>query len=237
MISLTDMLLEPIDPVLKGIQDYAEEKKLSVFGVEISDIIGTNQPVEPREPNPRYLIDEQTAMTFINDIRVDRCYKIDTNNSFRAVDHTTDNGFQFTEAKIKQKRPFGLTCRFSTEDHKEKMKKLNEIADGDEPLTLFFNGEVYESLMVISVSETINNVLYTEFDLNLREYQTVGIEKIPSPPAKKIVAKPKIKKTGKQSTVKKIYSGPPTPKMSREEIVNSNLPSYAAKALAQGSGV
>lgn len=235
VISLTDMLLEPIDPILKGIQDYAEEKKLSVLGVDVSDIIWTNQPVEPMEPNPRYIINPQTAITFINDIRIDRCYGINTDNSFKAVDHTTDNGFQFTEAKIRQKRPFSLTCRFSTEDHKEKMKRLNELAESDQPLTLFFNGEVYESLMVISISETINNVLYTQFTLNLREYQTVGVEKIPSPHAKKLVGEPKVKKTGKQSTIKTIYSGPPTPEMTREQVVNANLPGYASRALLGGA--
>lgn len=237
MISLTDMLLEPIDPVIKGIQDYAAEKNLSIFGVSVSDIIGTNQPVEPQEPNKRFLLEENDSKTFINDLLIDRCYQVSTSDSYRGVDHTTDSGFQFTEARIKQKKPFSVKCKFSGEDHKEKMKKMLEIADSDEPLTLFFNGKSYESLMVMAVSEEVSTVFYSEFSLELREYQTIGIKKIPSLPAKKVVGVKKVKKTGKKATTKTLYSGPPTPKMTREQIVNANVPSYAAKAMAQGSGL
>lgn len=199
MLDLKKLAYEQTEKITKGISDYLANKKAQLLN------IGNNFTVENLIINPKLLQDETTQLTFLNDIFIDRSISIGKVRSGATVDHTLDNNTIISETKIKNPFEISLSCKLTGIDHKEKLKKIEEIYEDTSQLcTLYFDGEVHNNLVITSLNQGITNILYSEFEISLKEYRFIEIKKIPSPEAKKVVKKEQTKKAGKLDTNKKL---------------------------------
>lgn len=202
MIDLKKLAYDKTDQIAKGISDYIENKKEQLMGLFTSE----NFTIDSLTLNPKLeQIDDTTQLTFLNDIYIERSISINKSRSATTVDHTLDNNSIISETKVKSPFEISLSCKFTGIDHKEKMKKIEEFYEDTTRLnTLSYDGEVYNNLAITSLNQSVSNVLYSEFEISLKEYRFIEIKKIPSPEAKKIVDDEKNKKAGKLDTSKEL---------------------------------
>lgn len=199
MINLRDLGYEKIDKVTKGISDYVSSKMSQLTN------IGENFTPESLILNPKLNIDETTQLTFLNDVYIDRSISINKAKSGATVDHTLDNNSIISETKIKNPFEITLNCKLTGVDHKEKLKKIENFYEDTSSLcVLSFDGEVYNNLVITSLSQPISNTLYSELEISLKEYKFVEIKTVPAPEAKKATNKGQTKKAGKLDTAKKL---------------------------------
>lgn len=196
MFNISDMFNSLVDDTLNGITDFFAAKSQSVLkGFTRSYNLSTNQ-----------------KMTFLNDLFVDRCYGVTEDYTSSAPLHNLDDGSLIAETVIKEPNSFNLSCKFTTQDHAEKFKKLLKYRENSKLLTVMYGGNVYENLAILNITKTVNNIHYTEFTISLRKLTFVKVMTIPAPETKKIVSEPSSSVAGKESTEKMLSTSKVTEK-------------------------
>ena len=193
MISISDILNDATDKVLKGIDDFFKDKSESV----------------EKGFTRSYEILPTDKITLFNDILIERCYTVKNDWNSSTPSHNLDNGAVIAETTVKEPVPWAFNCKLTSQDHKEKFKRIIEFRETSQLVTVMFNGEVVENLAIMNISRTIKNVFYTEFTITFKKLTFVEVKTIPAPKMKKIVSEPKKTAAGKEVTKKELPKAPP----------------------------
>lgn len=210
MISISDMLSDSIDSTLNGIDSFFRKKSEDLQKSFIRSFV-----LLPNE-----------KITFFNDISIDRCYSVNAEYSSNAPMHNLDNGSIIAETVVREPTTWNFNCKLTKQTHKDDFKRLLELRDTGQLVTVMFNARVVEYLAILNISESITNVHYTSFTISFRKLTFVDIATIPAPQMKKVVSAPKKSVAGKVETKKVIdtsTSGPRVP-TKKTELVNVLLP-------------
>lgn len=197
-MSFLDKILTASENKLQqGITKYFDELKQKV---NIKDKIESKLGII--EPNPRFVIDENRKINLISDIVIDKLMKVSLNYTSEVPEHNIEDGTDIAEQLINKNATLNLTCKFENEDHKEKFKSLLELRDKCQPISIMFDGDTYSNIGITEITREIETVLYTDFTISLKQLRFVKLNKIPSPPASRVVNDKKISKAGKEKSDK-----------------------------------
>ncbi|MEG2347284.1 MAG: hypothetical protein RSB50_06340 [Cetobacterium sp.] len=186
MFNISDTFNSIVDSTLNGISDFFTAKSQSIL----------------KGFTRTYTLSPNQKMTFLNDLFVDRCYGVTEDYTSSAPLHNLDDGSIVAETIINEPNSFNLSCKFTSQDHAEKFKKLLKYRESKKLITVMYGGNVYENLAILNISKNVTNIHYTEFAISLRKLTFVKVMTIPAPETKKIVSKPTSSVAGKENTDK-----------------------------------
>ena len=124
--------------------------------------------------------------TYINDILLDYSTEIPRTRDFEITDESVQSSeFNDVTRHIKRILPvFSLRCAFTGTDQEEKFKRVLDLVDAKNIITLL-QDQLYENLLIQNIAETGRYLNTIEFEITFKQVNLVEFETTSQPlPAK-----------------------------------------------------